>query len=145
MLKIFSLSQTQVVPRKGTVGSAGYDLFAAESINIEAGSRALVSVGIKIAIGIGYYGRVASRSSLACKGIDVGAGVIDSDYRGVVKVLLINNSNSEFTVCPGDAIAQLILERIYTCDPEIVTTESELGSTDRGAGGFGSTNSRSSL
>ena len=63
------------------------------------------------------YARVAPRSGLACKGIDVSAGVIDSSYRGTVKVLLVNNSENDFTVSIGDRIAQMILERIE--NPEV--------------------------
>ena len=139
MLKIFNVGGCQ--PRRGTPGSAGLDLFSNVDLTINPGERSLVDVGIKVAIGRGYYGRIASRSSMACKGIDVAAGVIDSDYRGVVKVLLVNNSREPFSVRQRDAIAQLIVEKIYTCEPEFVDTESNLGDTERGSGGFGSTNS----
>lgn len=82
-------------------------------------------------------GRIAPRSGLASKHfIDTGAGVIDSDYRGQVKVLLFNHSDSDFQVKEGDRVAQLIIERIYT--PEIVVVE-ELEESVRGAAGFGST------
>lgn len=82
-------------------------------------------------------GRIAPRSGLASKHfIDTGAGVIDSDYRGQVKVLLFNHSESDFQVKEGDRVAQLIIERIYT--PDIVVVE-ELEESVRGAGGFGST------
>ncbi|KAH3054749.1 hypothetical protein KXV27_001546 [Aspergillus fumigatus] len=83
------------------------------------------------------YGRVAPRSGLASKHfIDTGAGVIDADYRGEVKVLLFNFSDVDFTVKVGDRIAQLVLERIYT--PDVMVVE-ELEESVRGAGGFGST------
>lgn len=82
-------------------------------------------------------GRIAPRSGLAVKHfIDTGAGVIDSDYRGEVKVLLFNHSEVDFEVKEGDRIAQLVIERIYT--PEVVVVE-ELEESVRGAGGFGST------
>ncbi|OQV10261.1 hypothetical protein CLAIMM_14286 [Cladophialophora immunda] len=85
----------------------------------------------------GTYGRVAPRSGLAAKHfIDTGAGVIDADYRGEVKVLLFNHGEADFQVNKGDRIAQLVLERIYT--PEIVEVEN-LEESVRGAGGFGST------
>ena len=81
--------------------------------------------------------RVAPRSGLAWKkSIDTGAGVIDEDYRGIVRVILFNHSDTDFEIKRGDRIAQLILERILT--PEVVETE-ELSETVRGAGGFGST------
>jgi len=85
----------------------------------------------------GHYGRIAPRSGLAYKSmIDIGAGVIDSDYRGEVKVLMINSSNVEFQVTKGMRIAQLILERAST--PDIIEVGS-LDETERSNGGFGST------
>jgi dUTP pyrophosphatase len=82
-------------------------------------------------------GRVAPRSGLAAKhSIDVGAGVIDYDYRGPVKVILFNLSDADFAIARGDRIAQLVLERIHT--PDVVVVE-KLAGTVRGAGGFGST------
>ena len=83
------------------------------------------------------YGRVAPRSGLAYKkGIDVGAGVIDEDYRGEVGVILFNFGEEDFEVAPGDRIAQLILEKISMVGLKEVD---DLDQTDRGAGGFGST------
>lgn len=97
----------------------------------------LVDTDISIAVGEGCYGRIAPRSGLAVKHfIDTGAGVIDSDYRGQVKVLLFNHSEVDFEIKEGDRIAQLVIERIYT--PEVVVVE-ELEESVRGAGGFGST------
>jgi dUTP pyrophosphatase len=82
-------------------------------------------------------GRIAPRSGLAAKHfIDTGAGVIDADYRGPVKVLLFNHADTDFEVKEGDRIAQLVIERIYT--PEVVEVQ-ELEESVRGAGGFGST------
>jgi dUTP pyrophosphatase len=82
-------------------------------------------------------GRIAPRSGLASKNfIDTGAGVIDADYRGPVKVLLFNHSDADFAVQEGDRVAQLVLERIYT--PDVVEV-AELEESVRGAGGFGST------
>lgn len=82
-------------------------------------------------------GRIAPRSGLASKNfIDTGAGVIDADYRGPVKVLLFNHSDTDFAISEGDRVAQLVLERIYT--PDVVEVQ-ELEESVRGAGGFGST------
>ena len=82
-------------------------------------------------------GRIAPRSGLASKHfIDTGAGVIDADYRGQVKVLLFNHNEADFEIKEGDRVAQLVLERIAT--PEVVEVE-ELAESVRGAGGFGST------
>ena len=92
---------------------------------------------LSIAIPLGTYARVAPRSGLAWKSfIDVGAGVVDYDYRGNVGAILFNHGDSDFVVKTGDRVAQLILEQIVT--PEVIECE-ELEETERGAGGFGST------
>lgn len=88
-------------------------------------------------------GRVAPRSGLAAKhSIDTGAGVIDADYRGEVKVILFNFSDTDFAIKEGDRIAQLVIERIYT--PDVVVVE-KLETSVRGAGGFGSTGGFSTI
>lgn len=117
---------------------AGIDLRAAEEANIPPLGRATISTGICLEIPEGHYGRVAPRSGLAHRhGIDVLAGVVDSSYRGEVKVVLHNTDKHEsFHVSPGDRMAQLIIERHY--NPEFVEVE-DLTQTDRGSGGFGST------
>lgn len=102
-----------------------------------AHGKALIPTDISMAIPSGYYGRVAPRSGLAVKHfIDVGAGVIDEDYRGPLGVVLFNHSQNDFAVKKGDRIAQLLLEKIATPDIEVVE---DLDETERGAGGFGST------
>ena len=125
-----------VVPTRMTEGAAGYDMYSCETVLIPPRGRLLVSTGIRIAVPHGTYGRVAPRSGLACKGIDVGAGVIDSDYTGIVKVLLINSTEESFEVRSSDRVAQLIIEVIGT--PLIKVVE-KLEETKRGQGGFGST------
>lgn len=125
------------VPKRGSAYAAGYDLYAAEDALIKAGGSGLVGTGISIAVPEGTYGRIASRSSLALNhSIHVGAGVIDLDYRGEVKVLLYNLSDKDFAVARGDRAAQLIIEKIATPDALVVD---ELPSSERSAGGFGST------
>ncbi len=97
LLKIKKLVPHAELPYKGSALAAGYDLVSAEEISVPSKNKQLVSTGISMAIPEGYYGRVAPRSGLAVKNfIDVGAGVIDSDYRGEVKVLLFNFSDQEF-------------------------------------------------
>ncbi|GAA5955736.1 hypothetical protein JCM8115_006838 [Rhodotorula mucilaginosa] len=131
------LSQAAQLPTRGSALAAGYDLYSAEDKSVPAQGKALISTGLAIAVPEGTYGRVAPRSGLASKHmIDTGAGVIDADYRGEVKVLLFNLSQTDFEVKQGDRVAQLILERIVT--PEVQEVES-LAETVRGAGGFGST------
>lgn len=124
------------LPVRGSELAAGLDLHANEDICIEAHSRALVSTGLKVKLPHGTYGRIAARSSLALKGYDIGAGVIDEDFRGEIKILLINTTSSPLEIKIGDRIAQLIIERIATVDIQEVET---LDKTSRGDKGFGST------
>ena len=136
-LLVKRLNKNAKMPVRGTVGSAGYDLSSADNVVIPGKSRAVVKTGLAIAIPSGTYATIAPRSGLAVKrSIDVGAGVVDADYRGEVGVVLINNSDDEFRVQQGDRIAQLLLEKIAT--PAVEEVEA-LDDTVRGAGGFGST------
>ena len=137
MLFVKRLTSSATIPARASDGAAGYDLTSSEHVVIPSRGRALVSTGIAIAIPEGCYGRIAPRSGLAVKcGIDVGAGVIDADYRGEVKVLLFNFSDEDCTVAAGLRMAQLVLEQIAI--PPVEEVE-DLDSTKRGAGGFGST------
>ncbi|KAM5356030.1 hypothetical protein ACJ41O_002676 [Fusarium nematophilum] len=136
-LQIKKLSDKARLPTRGSAFAAGYDIYAARDTTIPARGKALVDTDISMAVPEGTYGRIAPRSGLASKHfIDTGAGVIDADYRGQVKVLLFNHGEADFEVKEGDRIAQLVLERIYT--PEVVEVQ-ELAESVRGAGGFGST------
>ncbi|RYP21762.1 hypothetical protein DL767_009191 [Monosporascus sp. MG133] len=136
-LLIKKLSEKARLPARGSAFAAGYDLYAAKATTVPARGKALVDTDISIAVPAGTYGRIAPRSGLAAKHfIDTGAGVIDADYRGPVKVLLFNHSEADFAVAEGDRVAQLVVERIYT--PEVVEV-AELEESVRGAGGFGST------
>ncbi|KAH8891037.1 dUTP diphosphatase [Thozetella sp. PMI_491] len=136
-LLIKKLSDKARLPTRGSAFAAGYDIYAARDTVIPARGKALVDTDISMAVPAGTYGRIAPRSGLASKHfIDTGAGVIDADYRGQVKVLLFNHNDADFEVKEGDRIAQLVLERIYT--PEVLEVQ-ELEESVRGAGGFGST------
>jgi dUTP pyrophosphatase len=138
-LKVFKRSEKATTPTKGSALAAGYDLYSAEETVIPANGQGLVATEISIIVPVGTYGRVAPRSGLAVKhGISTGAGVIDADYRGEVKVVLFNHSGKDFEVKNGDRIAQLVLEKIVNADI-VEITETELDQTERGAGGFGST------
>lgn len=131
------LCPTAAAPHRASAGAAGYDIAASHYVEIKAGTRALVPTGLQLAIPEGYYGRLASRSGLAVtSGIHVGAGVIDSDYRGEVFVLLFNFGSRDYLVSPGQRIAQLILEKIAI--PQALEVAS-LNPTDRGHAAFGST------
>ncbi|KKY15479.1 putative dutpase [Phaeomoniella chlamydospora] len=136
-LLIKRLSPKAQAPTRGSDFAAGYDIYSAHDTVIPGRGKALVDTDLAIAVPEGTYGRIAPRSGLASKHfIDTGAGVIDADYRGQVKVLLFNHAEADFQIKQGDRIAQLVLERIYT--PDVVVVE-ELEESVRGAGGFGST------
>lgn len=137
-LKIQLRSANATVPTKGSSTAAGYDIYASQPITIPARGQGLVATDISFTVPIGTYGRIAPRSGLAVKnGIQTGAGVVDRDYTGEVKVVLFNHSDKDFEVVKGDRVAQLILEKIVDA-AEIVVVDS-LEESDRGAGGFGST------
>ncbi|XP_030841499.1 probable deoxyuridine 5'-triphosphate nucleotidohydrolase [Strongylocentrotus purpuratus] len=124
-------------PVRGSDHAAGFDLFSNKDMVVPAKDKASVPTDLQIALPKGCYGRIAPRSGLALKKfIDVGAGVIDRDYRGEVFVLLFNFSDTNFEVKRGDRIAQLICEKIFM--PTLVERET-LEETKRGEGGFGST------
>lgn len=129
-----------VIPSRGSVGAAGLDLSACleHAYILRTGGRLIVPTGIAIKLPTpNMYGRVAPRSGLAAKhGIDVLAGVIDCDYRGEIKVILVNHGSVDFVINHGDRIAQLIIERIIY--PTVVVAL-DLDETPRGADGFGST------
>lgn len=130
------------LPAYETAGAAGMDLRAAEDITLSPGARALVPTGLSIALPEGYEAQVRPRSGLAVKhGVTVlnAPGTIDSDYRGEVKVPLINHGQQDFVIGRGDRIAQMVIA------PVTRIAWSEVGVLDdtaRGAGGFGSSGSR---
>src|SRR5210317_1347089 len=137
-LGIKKLSFDAIIPTRGSDRSVGYDLYSVVDtiVPCQAGN-ALVATGLAITIPPGCYGRVAPRSGLAVKHcINVGAGVIDPDYTGEVKVVLFNHGTEDFEIKKGDRIAQLILER---CETPMIKEVGLLEETLRGDGGFGST------
>lgn len=138
MDKLFIAKRTPTarVPTKAHDGDAGYDIYSDEDVVIPAKDRVVVSTGISVKVPNDCYGRIASRSGLSCiSKIDVGAGVIDKNYRGQLCVCLINSNTSPFTVTKGMKIAQLICEKISY--PELFVVDS-LDDTSRGESGFGS-------
>ncbi|KAH7425420.1 hypothetical protein KP509_11G053200 [Ceratopteris richardii] len=136
-LLIKKLSPNAITPTRGSALAAGYDVSSAYDDVVPARGKALIKTDLSIAIPEGTYARLAPRSGLAWKhSIDVGAGVIDADYRGPVCVVLFNLSDQDYQIKAGDRVAQLILERIVT--PEVLEVD-DLEATLRGAGGFGST------
>lgn len=136
-LRVLLLNAKARVPTRGSSLSAGHDLYSIETVTLKARSRGIIHTGISVALPEGTYGRVAPRSGLAVKhGIDTGAGVVDADYRGEVCVVLFNNSSEDYTISEGERIAQLVVEKIWTGDINVVNS---LDDTERSAGGFGST------
>ena len=127
------------LPAYATPGAAGMDVVAAEDVDLAPGARHAVATGFRVAIPDGYEIQVRPRSGLAFKhGITVAntPGTIDSDYRGEIKVLLINHGTESFPVRRGERIAQMMLA---VCTLAEFDEVDELSDTDRGGGGFGST------
>jgi dUTP pyrophosphatase len=137
-VRIIKFIPSATVPQRSNPTDAGADLFSVEECYIPPMERRTVSTGIGLEIPEGYYGRVAPRSGLASKhGIDVLAGVVDSGYRGEIKVVLFNSDKQKmFIVRPGDRIAQIIIEDHFNFEMQL---SDELSETTRGEGGFGST------
>lgn len=126
-----------MLPARGSALAAGLDICSIEDVELQPKQRAVVRTGLAVAIPPGFYGRVAPRSGLAAKnGLDVLAGVIDSDYRGEIRCVLYNTSDDVIELPAGTKICQLIVEKIITPEASWVN---DLDSTARGAGGFGST------
>ena len=125
------------IPQYAHAGDAGADITASEKISIPPRERTLVSTGVRLEIPEGYVGLIWPRSGLAVKkGIDCGAGGIDSHYRGEVKVLLFNHSDNEFQIEPGDRIAQILIQKVERVKFHPVD---QLSETARSDAGFGST------
>lgn len=132
-------------PAYATGGAAGMDVLAAEEVTIAPGARYAVATGLALAIPAGFEIQVRPRSGLALKhGITVPntPGTIDSDYRGELKVILINHGAEPFAVQRGDRVAQLVLAPVVQAEWDEVT---ELAETERGSGGFGSTGGHARL
>lgn len=129
------------LPAYQTAGAAGMDLLAAVEapVTLAPGARALVPTGLALALPEGHEGQVRPRSGLAARhGVTVlnAPGTVDADYRGEVKVILVNHGDEPFVVSRGDRIAQLVVAAVTRAEPVLVA---DLDETDRGAGGFGST------
>jgi dUTP pyrophosphatase len=133
------------LPAYATIGAAGMDVVAAEDVTLAPGARHAVATGLALAIPEGFEIQVRPRSGLALKhGITVPntPGTIDSDYRGELKVILINHGTEPFVIARGDRVAQLVLAPVVQAAWDEVA---ELDATERGAGGFGSTGGHAKL
>lgn len=144
-LKIKKVRENAKLPTRGTVGSAGMDLYACidEPITLNGGGKAVIPTGIAIGLDSPEYAAfVYARSGLAIKhGISLlnSVGVIDSDYRGEICVGVINQLKEPYTIEPFERIAQMVIQPVAL--PELVEVD-DLDETDRGAGGFGSTGTK---
>jgi dUTP diphosphatase len=131
------LAEGASLPTRGSVEAAGYDLYSNENGVIQPNGRFLVKTGVTMELKKGTYGRIAPRSGLAFNyGIDVLAGVIDSDYRGEIGVIIYNTGNKPFIFYKTDRIAQIIITPILTPQLKVVD---KLDKTDRNEGAYGST------
>jgi dUTP pyrophosphatase len=138
-VKIMQLHEHATRPKYQTPGSAGVDLHACEDCEVWTGSEAIVPTGIAMEIPLGYEGQIRPRSGLAAKNMITvlnSPGTIDSDYRGEIKVILVNHGDGIFKVKRGDRIAQMVFTPVVRAEFEEAI---RLDSTERGAGGFGST------
>jgi len=159
-LLIAKLHPEAVIPSRGSSGAVGYDLYSVINTMIPPQTRATIPTGVMIKIPPGHYGRIAPRSGYAHKdGIDVLAGVIDPDYQGEVRVILLNTSkDTPFEISKGQRIAQLVLEKcsvppVIVVDQGVIIKDIDFGDytfkmevtneriihKTRGEGGFGST------
>ena len=140
-IKLKKLNDSAKIPERGSDYAAGYDLFAniSENVEILPHETKLIGTGISCAVPEGYFGGVFARSGLSSKeGLRPAncVGVVDSDYRGEIKVALHNDSETPRTIMPNQKIAQFVVVPFLTVEFQEVA---ELDSTDRGEGGFGST------
>ena len=137
LLKFKKLDERATLPIRGSRAAAGLDLYSLEAVSLEPGQRGIARTGLAVAIPEGFYGRLAPRSGLATKkGLDVLAGVIDADYRGEIGCLLHNTGEERIELVENSKICQLIVEKIVV--PQAIWAD-DLGNTERGPGGFGST------
>lgn len=137
MIKLSKTREDAIYPSRGSEGAAGWDLYAIEDAYIGPGERQLIDTGIASEFSDSIVGKIKPRSGIAYKyGIDVLAGVIDSDFRDSIKVLLINHGNEPFVVSHGDRIAQIIFTLAFH---NVVMHEGPVSETVRGTNGFGST------
>ena len=124
-----------MTPTKGSEQAAGFDLYSCQDKKIPANGHDCVQTGISIQLPQGTYGRISIRSSLAKQFLQVGGGVIDSDYRGELIIFLFNHSKNDFQVLKGSRVAQLIIEKIS--HPQLIELD-KLPKTERNDKGFGS-------
>lgn len=135
----YEVEDPDLLPKYQTAGASGCDLRSSVDAVVSAGKRGIVPTGLKVDIPTGFEGQVRPRSGLAAKhGVTVlnTPGTIDCDYRGEIKVILLNTGDEDFIIKKGDRIAQLVFSQVFRA---IFKKDENLSSTERGDGGFGST------
>jgi dUTP pyrophosphatase len=138
MIRIELVHPLAKIPSRATPGSSGYDLYSVDDLTIYPSMRRTVSTGLRVQIPMGFEGQIRPRSGLAfAHGLTVlnSPGTIDSDFRGVVQVILVNHGQSPVSISAGDRIAQIVLARVESMDWIVA----ELDETERAHRGFGST------
>jgi len=136
-IRVKKLSDSSQVPTRGSPCAAGWDLYASEPCTVPERGKAIIKIDIAIAIPYGYYGRIAPRSGMSWKNhTDIGAGVIDCDYRGPIGVVMFNHGAESLSIKMGDRVAQLVIEKINT---STLVEVDVLDHMERGEDGFGST------
>ena len=136
MIKVKKMTETATIPTRGSEQAAGLDLYAHGNFVVKAGTHAIIPTGVALAIPDGYCGQVWPRSGVSVRyGVDVLAGVIDSDYIGEIKVVLQAGAH-DFEINQGDRVAQMLIVPVSML--QCVEVDN-LDDTERGAGGFGST------
>ena len=135
MIHVKRLTDTAILPTRNNPTDAGLDVYADEDWFVTGRHKAVIKTGLTMSIPDGYVARIAPRSSLAMNNIDVLAGVVDSSYRGEVKIILINHADSDYEIKHGDKIAQILIQPVELWMPVEVD---ELDDTARGTKGFGS-------
>lgn len=137
MIKIYRLRESAIMPRLGSEGAAGYDLFTDHEFGLDIGERKVVKIGISTEFSPDVQAQIWPRSGLAAKfGIDNFAGLIDSDYRGEIGVVLINLGDNHLIFRAGEAIAQIVFMPVLH---NVIESAGSISETVRGADGFGST------
>jgi dUTP pyrophosphatase len=136
-MRVKKLDPRAIAPTYGSDGSAGFDFYSIEEVKIPAGETQLIRTGWAFEIPDGCFGKIFDRSSMAFKNdLECSAGVIDSDFRGEIKVLIRNHGKEDKVIAAGERFAQMVIKKYERVDFEEVT---ELSESSRGSGGFGST------
>lgn len=142
LLKIKKIHPSAIVPQRAKLGDSGLDLFSVEDVTLVPRIPNLVSTGWQMEVPLGFEIQIRPRSGMAFKNaitIPNSPGTVDCNYRGEVKVILLNEGIENYSIKKGDKIAQMVVANVNLCEPNIVE---ELTETSRGDGGFGSTGVR---